>query len=734
MSSNQPKHHAKPQLNPGVHTPVAAKPGEAEGASKPPSPLPVVTATGAKELGSNKFTSSNKQQGNPFSVMDQKSPPIKQAKKKASMGGNESNSGFNTATEMAPTPPSGHELIDGDRGSPSPPVAMNSASAMNKDAMIERGVDGAKSAGLELNDNDVGSLGLPPKAAAGGAKEDSSFGKSTMSKNIAIAASGTLLQTPTELTPPTPFKSVMFDDEEDPTELTPPTPFKYGKARAGGAASKSNDFERMNVADQFEQRMRMKLAKEKVKTSSRGTNGRRAQEPSNQSSIVAKVRRFEEEWRRLQMTDSNQPNRHDNNVGSSGLPPKVAAGGAKEDSSLGKPAISKNIAASGTLLQTPTELTPPTPFKYAMFDDEEEGKKHRDIHSKIIADSGTLLQTPTELTPPTPFKSVMFDDEEEAKKHQAIGSDEDSIIYPTIEEMEDEVVFNVNPSDDATAQPANRGQRPSTTVPRVSTASSRPSRAPQRENDQRRSQRQRLPAEVTTGPPSPQPMLSPPIDEENPLSLPTLEATLVVENNEPSVPNYIPVYEATRISATKRYKNYILVGLFSLVFGGMAAIIFGGGDNNGVGGEMQPSEQTPSMTPPTSPPDLGEMQPIDQTPSMTPSTSPSTNGSDPATCGCDTVLQADYRGTISTTASDTYTCQRWDSQSPHSHEYTPQSYPDKGLENNNYCRNPNGSTTPKAWCYTTDPSMRWTYCDVPSCVAPCVDQTTSMTPSTSPSK
>eukprot|EP00579_Thalassiosira_antarctica_P005303 CAMPEP_0201901884 /NCGR_PEP_ID=MMETSP0902-20130614/54668_1 /ASSEMBLY_ACC=CAM_ASM_000551 /TAXON_ID=420261 /ORGANISM="Thalassiosira antarctica, Strain CCMP982" /LENGTH=682 /DNA_ID=CAMNT_0048435867 /DNA_START=67 /DNA_END=2115 /DNA_ORIENTATION=- len=682
MSSNQPKHHAKPQLNPGVHTPVAAKPGEAEGASKPPSPLPVVTATGAKELGSNKFTSSNKQQGNPFSVMDQKSPPIKQAKKKASMGGNESNSGFNTATEMAPTPPSGHELIDGDRGSPSPPVAMNSASAMNKDAMIERGVDGAKSAGLELNDNDVGSLGLPPKAAAGGAKEDSSFGKSTMSKNIAIAASGTLLQTPTELTPPTPLlglppKVAAGGAKEDsslgkpaiskniaasgtllqtPTELTPPTPFKYGKARAGGAASKSNDFERMNVADQFEQRMRMKLAKEKVKTSSRGTNGRRAQEPSNQSSIVAKVRRFEEEWRRLQMTDSNQPNRHDNNVGSSGLPPKVAAGGAKEDSSLGKPAISKNIAASGTLLQTPTELTPPTPFKYAMFDDEEEGKKHRDIHSKIIADSGTLLQTPTELTPPTPFKSVMFDDEEEAKKHQAIGSDEDSIIYPTIEEMEDEVVFNVNPSDDATAQPANRGQRPSTTVPRVSTASSRPSRAPQRENDQRRSQRQRLPAEVTTGPPSPQPMLSPPIDEENPLSLPTLEATLVVENNEPSVPNYIPVYEATRISATKRYKNYILVGLFSLVFGGMAAIIFGGGDNNGVGGEMQPSEQTPSMTPPTSPPDLGEMQPIDQTPSMTPSTSPSTNGSDPATCGCDTVLQADYRGTISTTASDTYTC------------------------------------------------------------------------------
>lgn len=62
--------------------------------------------------------------------------------------------------------------------------------------------------------------------------------------------------------------------------------------------------------------------------------------------------------------------------------------------------------------------------------------------------------------------------------------------------------------------------------------------------------------------------------------------------------------------------------------------------------------------------------------------------SDPTTCGCDSVQQADYRGTAAKTKSGR-TCQRWDQQSPQSHTRTPSNYPDSGLEQN-YCRNPDG--------------------------------------------
>jgi uncharacterized protein (DUF1501 family) len=86
--------------------------------------------------------------------------------------------------------------------------------------------------------------------------------------------------------------------------------------------------------------------------------------------------------------------------------------------------------------------------------------------------------------------------------------------------------------------------------------------------------------------------------------------------------------------------------------------------------------------------------------------------SNPETCGSDAVNQADYRGTINTTEQG-YTCMNWTSQSPHSHTRTPADYPDKGLGDHNYCRNPDGE--PRAWCYTTDPNKRWDFCDVPSC-------------------
>ena len=58
-------------------------------------------------------------------------------------------------------------------------------------------------------------------------------------------------------------------------------------------------------------------------------------------------------------------------------------------------------------------------------------------------------------------------------------------------------------------------------------------------------------------------------------------------------------------------------------------------------------------------------------------------------CGTESVKQADYRGSISQTQAGVE-CQRWDTQSPHSHTRTPGYYPNSGLESNNYCRNPDG--------------------------------------------
>ncbi|XP_024051597.2 plasminogen [Terrapene carolina triunguis] len=71
----------------------------------------------------------------------------------------------------------------------------------------------------------------------------------------------------------------------------------------------------------------------------------------------------------------------------------------------------------------------------------------------------------------------------------------------------------------------------------------------------------------------------------------------------------------------------------------------------------------------------------------------------------------DYRGKIGVTVSGN-TCQLWSAQFPHKHARTPESYPCKALEEN-YCRNPDGEIKP--WCYTTNSSTRWEYCNIPSC-------------------
>ena len=106
-------------------------------------------------------------------------------------------------------------------------------------------------------------------------------------------------------------------------------------------------------------------------------------------------------------------------------------------------------------------------------------------------------------------------------------------------------------------------------------------------------------------------------------------------------------------------------------------------------------------------------------------------GPDPPNCGCG--KQADYRGTIHKTVSG-ITCQNWSDQYPHYHSDLP--YPDeendpKGLEKN-YCRNPYGNNPfhnrNRAWCYTTDPNVRWDYCEVPYCP---LEPTISPSPSVS---
>eukprot|EP00057_Strongylocentrotus_purpuratus_P019422 XP_011673896.1 PREDICTED: hepatocyte growth factor-like protein [Strongylocentrotus purpuratus] len=67
-----------------------------------------------------------------------------------------------------------------------------------------------------------------------------------------------------------------------------------------------------------------------------------------------------------------------------------------------------------------------------------------------------------------------------------------------------------------------------------------------------------------------------------------------------------------------------------------------------------------------------------------------------------------YRGNLSQTING-HTCQAWTSQDPHQHTRTPANYPNAGLDEN-YCRNPDNEDT--AWCYTTNPEIRWKYCAV----------------------
>ena len=170
-------------------------------------------------------------------------------------------------------------------------------------------------------------------------------------------------------------------------------------------------------------------------------------------------------------------------------------------------------------------------------------------------------------------------------------------------------------------------------------------------------------------------------------------------------------------------------------------------NNNGAviakGGKFEESESTlfsipfipyPSMSPSSSlyPTTTTRSPTISPKPTISsvPTVGPQCEGSNPDVCGCASVDQADYRGTISTTSSGKE-CIRWDE----TEYYKPENYPDAGLEDNNFCRNPfpNGD----AGCYTTD---GFEYCDVPICEdslpsaypSSSFRPTTTTSPSTSP--
>ncbi|XP_070570703.1 low-density lipoprotein receptor-related protein 2-like [Ptychodera flava] len=68
----------------------------------------------------------------------------------------------------------------------------------------------------------------------------------------------------------------------------------------------------------------------------------------------------------------------------------------------------------------------------------------------------------------------------------------------------------------------------------------------------------------------------------------------------------------------------------------------------------------------------------------------------------------DYRGFVNKTVSGR-DCQNWMEGYPHEHDRNPQAYPGAGLGNHNFCRNPDNEAG--IWCFTTDPEVRWEYCE-----------------------
>ena len=73
----------------------------------------------------------------------------------------------------------------------------------------------------------------------------------------------------------------------------------------------------------------------------------------------------------------------------------------------------------------------------------------------------------------------------------------------------------------------------------------------------------------------------------------------------------------------------------------------------------------------------------------------------------------DYFGRVNQTINE-IPCQRWSSQTPHSHTYTdPNGFWDNTVEEaESFCRNPTtpGQVNDWPWCFTSDPATQWDFC------------------------
>ncbi|XP_006824569.2 plasminogen-like [Saccoglossus kowalevskii] len=77
---------------------------------------------------------------------------------------------------------------------------------------------------------------------------------------------------------------------------------------------------------------------------------------------------------------------------------------------------------------------------------------------------------------------------------------------------------------------------------------------------------------------------------------------------------------------------------------------------------------------------------------------------------------SDYRGLVHVTSMG-INCQKWSSQSPHPHNRLPYLYPNAGLGDHNYCRNPDGEMG--VWCYTMNPDIRRQQCSIGNSMESC---------------
>jgi hypothetical protein len=71
-----------------------------------------------------------------------------------------------------------------------------------------------------------------------------------------------------------------------------------------------------------------------------------------------------------------------------------------------------------------------------------------------------------------------------------------------------------------------------------------------------------------------------------------------------------------------------------------------------------------------------------------------------------------YQGQVNST-KDGLKCQKWFTNDPHP-QTTPEGIFPEMSTASDFCRNP-GGTEPSPWCYTTDPGVRWQYCDIHLC-------------------